>query len=492
MLEKIKQRWAGPDGCLEVLMLSLPLIISVGSFTIQMFVDRVFLARYHPDAMAGASMASALFWTIFSLSFGVATYSNTFVAQYYGAKRPERIGSAIWQSIHFSVVAGLLLMVLSPLAPHIFPLFKHDPAVMEHEITYFRYICFGAVFQLISVSLTSFYTGRRKNMILMIVRVIANLVNILADYVLIFGHFGFPRMGVVGAVWGTIIASGLSMVIFFILFMLPENRRQYASLAGWRPERDLLRRLIRYGTPNGVQYFLDGLAFTIFIILVGRIGKNELAASAMAFQINTLAFLPMVGMGIAITTMVGNAIGDNKPERGAYATWSAAIVAFTCMTLMGLGFILVPDWFMMPYRPPAMTPENMQLYVDLAQQHDQFPKIAEMVVVLLRFVAFYCLFDTGNVIFAAALKGAGDTRFIMWVSLTLHWVVMVIPAYIVYRLDLGLYALWGCLTGFVVLLAIAFLLRFLQGKWKTMRVIETPPEPIPPVSTLPTIEVDSN
>ena len=479
MMNRIKRRCCGPGGCVEILRVALPLIISTGAFTLQMFVDRVFLMWYEADAMSAAMQAGITAFTFASLFLGTVTYVNTFVAQYMGAGRRERVGPAVWQGIYFSVFAGILILPLIPLARPIFNMIGHDPSIRGYEITYFQIMCLGSGPMLIAAAISSFFTGRRKTKTVMYVRLAATALNIILDYCLIFGRLGFSEWGIAGAAWATVFSSVFSAVIFMILFLSGRNRRKYTTGAGCRLEKDLFGRLMRFGLPNGVQFLLDMLAFTFFISFVGRIDKVSLGATAIAFQINTLSFMPMIGLGIALTTLVGQSLGQNDPNLAQRTTWSACYLAFSYMVLMAIGFWFYPEFFMYPFSmnsPP--------------EQYEQLRPFAEN---LLRFVAFYCLFDTGNIIFSAALKGAGDTRFVMVMSVVLHWAFLCVPAYLGFKLGWGLYAFWGFFTGFVCLLAIAFLLRFLQGKWKTMLVIEAVPPGVPPVvPSIPTTEVDSN
>jgi MATE family multidrug resistance protein len=234
--------------------------------------------------------------------------------------------------------------------------------------------------------------------------------------------------------------------------------------------------MMRFGVPSGVQFMLDVVAWALFLAFIGRINTLSLTATAVAFQINTLAFMPMIGFSTAVSTLVGRYLGADKPQLAARSTWSAAAMTMLYMGAIAAGYWLVPDMFMWPFAENA----------DPAQ----FAEVRPMVVNLLLFVGFYCLFDTGNLIFSAAVKGAGDTRFVMYMSVILSWVVLIIPSYLAIRLTegvRGLYWAWAAATAYVSILAVAFMLRFIAGKWKTMRVIEAAPH-IAAVAPIPTGE----
>jgi len=226
---------------------------------------------------------------------------------------------------------------------------------------------------------------------------------------------------------------------------------------------------------------LDILGFTLFVVFVGRIDAVSFAASSMVFQINTLSFMPMIGFGIATTVLVGRALGANKPHIAQKATITAAKLTFGYMITIAVGYWVFPNLFMLPFEARAS-----------AQQMEAMRPIAKT---LLYFVSIYCIFDTGNIIFSAALKGAGDTKFVMYVSLVLNWLIMVIPSWLAITFLRGrtaLYGAWAALTAYVCALAILFFLRFLAGKWKSMRVIEKAPALPSTMPAVPTVETESS
>ena len=473
--------WKGQGGCGQVLKIALPLILSTSAMTIQLFVDRVFLMWYDREAMSAAMLAGILNFTAFSFFLGTAAYVNTFVSQYDGAGRPNRIGAAIWQSIYFSVAAGILMAGLFFFAEPIMNLVGHAESIRSYETTYYKILVIGAMPALLAASMSCFYTGRGKTLVVMWIAIVRTAVNIIFDYALIFGNWNMPRLGIAGAAIATVISTIVACMIYLILFFNQKNRRNFATARGWRFDRGLFGRLMRFGIPSGVQFMLDIFGFAMFIVFVGRIDTVSFAATSMTCQINTLSFLPMIGFSIATSTLVGRAIGRNDPALAQRSTYSAAAMTLTYMTLIAAGYWFFPQVFMYPFKSQA----------DLAQ----FEAIRPIVEKLLCFVAVYCIFDTGNLIFSAALKGAGDTFFVMVSSTLLNWIVLVIPSCLAITFLKGrqsLYVAWFALTSYVSLLAILFLCRFLNGKWKTMRVIEMPVPTVPStMPELPTIETES-
>jgi MATE family multidrug resistance protein len=461
--------WARPAGWRDILTIAFPLVLSTGSWTVQHFVDRMFLAWYDPAAMAAALPAGMLAFTIICLCMGTAGYVNVFVAQYHGAGQPHRVGTALWQSIWFALGAAALLPLTGLAAGPLFAWGGHTPELQALEAPYFRIQMVGAGATVLTAALTGLFTGLGRNWPLMWVNVLITAVNLLLDYALIFGHWGLPEWGIAGAAWATVIANTAGMLVYVGLIFLGRNAREFGMRAAWRLDRALFARLLRYGVPSGMQFTLDILAFTIFTVLVGRIGEVELTASNVAFQVNMLAFLPMIGFGIATQTVVGQWLGRERPELAARAAWSAFHLTFVYTAAIAAFYVLTPDLFIRPFAARA----------DAAA----FAVIRPLAARILIFVAVYCLFDTMTIVFSSALKGAGDTRFVMLFAFAAGWTVMVVPTWLaVTYYDAGIFTAWIFLTLNVSLMGLGFLARFLGGKWRSMRVIESPtPTPLPPM-----------
>lgn len=475
-LRAVANRWRSPCGYRDVLTVAFPLILSTGSGSLQHFVDRMFLAWYSPEAIAAAMPAGILNFAVMSFFIGTASYVSAFVAQYSGAAREHRIGPAVWQGVYLSVLGGMVMLALLPLAETIFRFAGHPAAVQRYEVEYFSILCLGGIPAIGSAALSGFFAGRGDTFPVMWVNILGTLVNIVLDYLLIFGNFGFPQWGVPGAAIATVAGSVVTFLVFLALATRREYERRFHTRSGWRPDRTLIRRILRFGVPSGVQFCMDMAGFAVFILLIGRIGTTELAATNIAFNVNTLAFMPMIGIGIAVSVLVGQHLGRNDPKAAERATWSGFHLTFCYMGSIAILYLLTPALFLDPFT----THGNSAAFGD----------IRALAVILLRFVAFYSLFDTMNIVFASAIKGAGDTRFVMYMILAISGGALVLPsliAFVVFNADV--YTGWIIATSYVSLLGLAFFLRFLGGKWKHMRVIESPGHTLSPTPpAMPTVE----
>jgi len=461
------KRWKAEAGYQQVLTVAFPLILSTGAWAVQHFVDRMFLTWYSSDAIAAALPAGILNFAVMSLFIGTAGYVNTFVAQYYGAGQYHRIGPSLWQGIYLSLMGGAFLLCMIPLAEPIFRLVAHEPAVREQEIVYFQILCLGGGPVIAASAMAGFFSGRGKPWPVMWVNTAATAVNLVLDYALIFGKWGLPEWGIKGAAVATVISGFFSFLAYLALFARGSHNRAFHTLKGWRPEWGLLARLCRFGFPSGIQFFIDMAGFTALILLVGRLGTIELAATNIAFNINTLAFMPMIGFGIAVSVLVGQYLGADRPDLAEKSVYSGFHMTFVYMTGISAAYVFLPDLFLRPFAARANPVDFNEIY--------------GLTVVLLRFVAVYSVFDTMNIIFASAVKGAGDTRFVMFIAVVISAFVLVIPTYVVIVVLKGsLMMVWCIAAAYVIALGFAFYFRFLAGKWKTMRVIEKPLAAIPP------------
>lgn len=463
--------WRRPAGGREVLLVALPLVISSLSWTVMTFVDRVLLKWQSGDAMAAAFAAGTVWFSTLCLPLGIAMYTSTFVSQYFGAGRHERIGLATWQGVWMAVLASPLLLAAIPLAPRIFALADHTSRVMQLEVQYFQILCWGGPAMLVGQALSSFYSGRGRTSVVMLVDAGVAILNLVLDYIWIFGYLGFPAMGIAGAGWATVVSIWVKAIIYLALVLQPKHRQQYRTLAGMRVDRPLLVRQLTYGGPSGLQLLLDVMGFTVFIVLVGRLGEVEAEATSMAFSISTLAFMPVWGMALAASIMVGQYLGEDRDDLAARATWTSLVFAWGYMGTVSLLYLVVPDLFLAGFFA-GDRPDEAQA------------AIRALAVTLLRFVAAYNLLDAMFMVFSSAIKGAGDTQFVLRVSLAMAAALSLLTWLAVERWQLGVYGCWALITVWVWVMGSLFLARFLGGRWRSMRVIERAPPELQPEEAL--------
>lgn len=443
----------------ELFRIALPLVLSSGSLSLNVFIDRVYLSWYSLDALAAALPAAALHWTVVCLFMFTGQYVNAFVAQYSGAGERDRVAAAVWQGVYWTLISAPLMWIFVPLAPLIFSYSGHAPEVQRLEVTYFSFLISGAGFAVLDSVLSSFFSGRGKTKVVLFVNLMIVAVNLVLAYILIFGVGPVPSFGIAGAAVATVTANIVGACIYVTLIFRPKVANEFQVWKNRHFDRELFWRLIRYGFPSGVQYTIDVGAFSAFVFLVGQLGKYQLAASNMAFNINALAFIPMMGFGTAVMTLVGQRIGEGRPELAVRTTWKAFAIAGTYLLTFGSVVVFAPGLMMSPF---AME-------IDPAE----FAQLEPYVIVLLRFVAAFTFFDGMAVIFGFAVRGAGDTRFSLLWTFATNWFLMVVPTVIYWKFVGGsLMFGWSACTLYVVVLGIGFVWRFQAGQWMSMSIIE--------------------
>jgi len=453
MLSKFKTRWKSEFGYRHILTVAIPLILSTGSWSIQQFIDRMFLSWHSEEALAAAMPAGILNFAFICLFIGTVSYAGTFVSQYIGAKEDRRVGVVLWHSIYLSLIGAAVLILVSPFSETLFRIIGHNQNLQIMESTYFRILCFGGLGPILSSAFAGFFTGRGHNWPVMWVNLFTTTVNVILDYLLIFGIGIFPEMGIAGAALATVIAGFSSILFYSILIFQAKYEVRFHVFSGRSFDLKFMKRFIKYGLPSGGHFFLEIMGFTGFILILGRIGQMELAATNIAININSLAFMPMFGLGIAMAMSVGQNIGAGKPDTAEYAATSAVQLGMLYMVPCTLAYILIPKFFITPF--------------------EASPETTQVAIVLLRFVAVYALFDTLSILYSSAIKGAGDTKFVMRVTTILSIFVLIIPTYLavdVFRTDL--FIPWAFCASFIIGMGLTFWRRFAGGKWKDMSVIE--------------------
>jgi multidrug resistance protein, MATE family len=454
--------WSRPGGGRDVLAVAAPLVVSSLSWTIMTFVDRMFLNWVSSTAMAGAFSASMAWFAISCLPLGVCSYANTFVAQYDGAGRQKQVGLVIWQTVWIALGFSVAFLLARRLAPWLFGLAGHESQTFEYEVQYFQIMCFGGPALLVAQAASAFFSGRGQTWVVMIVDGAAATLNLVLAYCWIFGHFGFPEWGVAGAAWATVLSMWAKALVYLLLPLQRRYRERFGTISGLRCDLDFMRRMLYYGGPSGFQMLLDVAGFTVFVLLVDRLGGTQAAATSMAFSISSLAFMPIYGLHLAASVLVGERLGADRDDLAARATYTTLELALAYMLAISLLYVVAPGIFLRGFFPGGTATTGQA-------------EVEHMAAMLLQFVAAYNLLDATQMVFVGALKGAGDTRFLLRVSLVLAILLATFSLLSVEVWQLDVFGCWTLVVFWCLIAAVTYVLRFRQGKWRVLRVIERGP-----------------
>ncbi len=450
-------------GWRELVQVAWPLIISSGTFAVLNFCDRLFLSWYSEDSFRASLPAGILFFTLVCGFMALAGFTNTFVAQYWGAGNKEGCARATAQGILFSLLSLPLIMALAPVGLGLLRISGHGAEVLALEEEYFKILMWCGGGMTLSSALSSFFSGRGKTFVIMTCNIVANGLNILLDYVLVFGKWGFPEMGIAGAGWATVIGSWVSPLIFAVLYFSKPVNAEFGTFRNLRFNRWLFMRMVRFGLPSGIHWFLDVAAFTIFVLLVGRMGAVAHIASNIALSVNLIAFMPMIGMGMAASILVGQYLGRDQPEYAERTGWLALKIGIGYTATIGMTFILFPAFYTNVFEGNAVGA------VPLGE-------LLVMVRVLLVMLAVWGTADAAAIIVSGALKGAGDTRFVMYFHSVVAWGFLVLgQLLLVFVFRRGVYVSWAWTLLYIVILGVGFILRFRSSRWKSIDLFDRRP-----------------
>ena len=462
--------WNSPGGYAEILRVSWPLIVSMGSFTMMQFADRMFLAWYSAVSIQAALPAGILSFTIICGFMALAGYSNSFVAQYFGAGDKAGCSRATAQGVLLSIISWPIMLALMPVGRWILRISGHAPAVVLEEMFYFNILMIGSISVPLGSAISSFFTGRGDTKTNMYAMIAGNLANLALDYAMIFGRWGFQEMGIRGAAWATVIAGFVGPAILFIVYFKRKTDVEYQTRDTFRFDAKLFARMIRFGLPSAGHLILDVGSFSLFVLFTGRLGTIALASSNIALAVNNVAFMPLIGMSIAASILVGQYQGRGDSETAEKAGWTCLKVGWIYMAVVGSTFILFP-----------------RAYFDLfaSRGSDSIPMEQVLPVgrVLLLMMAAWGMLDTVNLVISGALKGAGDTRFVMYYSVAMAWCLWIGGELVIlFVFRQGIVAAWVWLMVYVIVMAVGFLWRYRTGRWKNIELLEKQPTLQPPHS----------
>jgi len=458
-MDRSNNWWTRPCGGWDVLRQAVPLIISGGCISLINFTDRMFLMWHSPDAMTASMQAGMLFWTAIAIPLAAAGFVTTFVAQYHGSGQYHHIGRIVWQGIWFGFFTMPILLLLYRPFTEVFVWFGHDEALVELERTYYFYTLLGCGAAISAEAAASFFRGQGRMRVEMCNNIFCLGLNVLLDYCLIFGKFGFPEWGLAGAAIATAITLWVRFLIYVVLmFMQDWYANKFHVLGGMRLDLPLIGRLCYYGIPAGLYTFIDMLTFSIFIFMIGGLGAVQRNATTIAFTLNSFTFIPLNGIGIAVSSMVGNQLGRNRPDLARRVAMTSVMFGCIYAGIFGFAFLVCPYMFLSLFAAYT-SPE-------------EFTEMSELCIVLLRFIALYLFFDSSLAIFYSTLRGAGDTIFIAWLTAILAPLYPICCFIGIQFFGLGILWCWTVLTLYVVLYCFCLVLRYRSKIWESMRVIE--------------------
>lgn len=444
----------------EVLSVAFPLMISTGMMSIVLFADRYLLGRYDGVSM-GASMAGGnLFWVLVCVPIGAASMTGAVIGQLIGSGQAERVGRLLWQAIWLALMTIPWLVGCAYYAEDFFRFTGQADELLPSQVTYMRWLMLGGLGLIIESALSGFFSGIERTRIIMWVSVASALINVLLDSLLIFGLAGFPRWGIAGAAIGSSIAFWFKVVCYVGLLSRRQFREPYGLISGCVFDWAMLKNFVYFSLPSGLLYLSEGGAFTIILLKIGQLGDVPLRATTMAVNFNMLAYIPLLGVGIATSVLVGRHLLQSGPRIAVRTTLAALGFSLAYSGFFAILFLGFSDYLVQIYH----------LGVGQGDAPAGTQQATQMAMGLMGFIACYLLTDSIQLVIGSALKGAGDIWFVLG-SAALAGSVTVGAGIYFQPQEPSLQWWWYVITVWIWLLAILMSVRFISGRWKSKRMV---------------------
>jgi multidrug resistance protein, MATE family len=422
------------------------------------FTDRLFLARVGSEQMNAAMGGGVALQMLMFFFIGLTGYSTALVAQYYGAGEKPNSSKAAFQAILISIAAWPVVLVLEPLLVYFFHFMNISESQIGFQVQYLEILAWGSIFALLRYTLGCYFTGIGKTSIVMTATLIAMMVNVVLDYIFIFGKFGFPAMGVQGAALATITGSLFALIVLVFAYFSHQNREEFKLYKSFRFNRIIMKKLVHYGLPSGVEMFLNFLAFAIMISLFHSKGDIVATATTIMFNWDLVSFIPLLGIEIAVTSLVGRYMGAGRPLVAHNAAISGIKTGiFYSIVILAL-FVFVPELLVRVFHPDTASLV--------------FESAVPLAVSMIQIASLYVLVEAVTVAVVGALRGAGDTHFTMITSVSSHWLFIPILYFTLHVVNLSVVICWFFMVIFFMIFCSILVFRFRSGKWKKIRVIK--------------------
>ncbi len=442
----------------DVLVVALPMLLSMSFDTLMTFIDRLFLSKLGPAEMNAALGAGAVQLALTMFFTGMISYTTAMVAQRLGGKRRWDCARAFMQALYVSLMCVPLLYLTIPLGHVAFGM-EHLPAdQLQYQKTYFNILMFGGVINLVRNVAPCFFSGIGETKIVMKAAFVGMLVNVACNFVLIYGMGPIPALGVAGAAYGTLIGNLVSTVILFAKFFGKSCHRRFRTRYAFAFSWPLTQELLKKGIPSGVEMFLNMSAFQLLILMFHALGPESATASSVMFNWDMVAYVPLMGLEVASTSLVGRYVGAKDGAAASRSTYSGLKLGWGYSLLIGILFIFFPGLLTDIFKPDVAEASAEAIAI--------FESARPMSIFMLRIATFYIFVEVLLVIYAGALRGAGDTLWVMFACAIMNWCVAGSLYLVAYVFGLPAHLAWIAVVAVYSTAPVLFWLRWKNGKWR--------------------------
>jgi MATE family multidrug resistance protein len=438
--------------------LAVPVVLSELGWMAQGVVDTIMVGRLGPAAIGAVALGNALFYTPSLFGIGLLLGLDPLVAQAYGRRDYDDCHRWLAQGFYLACAIGPVLMLLVGIASLLLPRFAIAPEVANPGASYLRVLLWSIVPLLIYGAARRYLQGVGQVKVITLTYIAANLLNWGGNWVLIYGHFGFPAMGVRGSALSTVLARILMAASLLGFAWRYERQRGHPLFKHWAgPQMARIRQLIRLGLPAAGQITLEVGAWNAATLSAGWLTPIALATHQIAINYASVTYMVPLGVSAAAAVSVGHAVGAGDKAKARRAGWLALALGTAFMVLAGIVFFLFPA-------------PLIELFT-----HD--PQVLAVGPSLLWIAAAFQIFDGVQTVCTGALRGLGETRAPMVANFVGYWVLgLPLGLILCFVLKWGIYGMWIGLTLALVVISALLLWRWQKDSERHAAIPETAPE----------------
>jgi putative MATE family efflux protein len=432
-----------------ILALALPIIGGMASQNVLNLVDTAMVGFLGAPSLAAVGMGSFANFMAVAFIMGLSAGVQAIASRRLGEGRRDQTASGLNAGLLIALLVAVpWSLILIFFADRLYPFLIDDPEVVAIGVPYFRARLAGMVAIGMNFAFRGFWNGIGQSRRYLQTLVIMHACNLLLNWILIFGHFGFPALGAMGAGIGTTISTFFGTAIYIVLALRHAKGTGFLRRIG---DRKTMGTLLRLSIPAGTQSFFFATGMTVFFWIIGRIGTAELAASNVLVQLLLVAILPGVGFGLAAASLVGQALGRGDREDAVTWGWDVSRLAMVMVGTGALVGVIAPDLLLGIFLHEEQT-------IELAR----FP---------LRLLGATMVVETLGSVLMNALLGAGASKKVMLVSVTLQWGLFLPVAFLIGPvLGYGMSAVWAAQVGYRCLQGLIFAAIWRRRQWTSLEV----------------------
>lgn len=451
---------AARPGLRELLVLAWPVVLSRSTQSVVGLADALMTARLGDESLAAVTTGAINLFSVAILPMGTVFIVQSFAAQLQGRGELPAARRYGFYGLALAALTTLVAVAATPFAGHMIGLFGFPGGVHGLMTEYVQWRAWSVGPYIAMEALGNWFGGLGDTRVHMRASVITMVANVALNWVLIYGNLGAPAMGVAGAA----LASGLAtcLGLAYLLAAFAVRQRELAPGQPVAPRASEFLRMLRFGVPNGLNWFMEIAAFTLFLnAVVSRLGTTVLAAMNAILQVNSLSFMPAFGVASAGAVLVGQAIGRGDKHEVPRLLKLTAGVALSWQTAVGLLYLTRPALLMSAFESEAGSDDLVRIGAGM-----------------LAMSAAWQVFDAFGITVGEALRAAGDTAWCMWARLACAWLIFVPVAWWTVTVKGGgPVAVIGVVVFYLAVLSVAFVWRFSTGAWRRIELVEPEPQP---------------